>query len=87
MDRLGRFSVAIEFAKARRNYVAIEQFYVLIELARVGRISIAREDFHVAIELDTIESSVAHDRLGVRKAGAHDSVAPCYVVIKEAMCE
>ena len=92
MARLGRFSitteyfyVAIELAKARRNYVATEQFYVAIELARVGRISIAIEDFYVTTELATIESSIAHDRAGREKAGAHDSVVPCCVTTKEAM--
>ena len=40
--------VAKKLAKARRKYVAIEQFYVTIEMARVGR------NF-VATELVTIE--------------------------------
>ena len=33
----------------------------------------------------TIESSAAHDRVGRAKAGMHDSVASCCVVIEGAM--
>ena len=39
--------MSIELAKARRNYVATEQFYVVIELAKVGRIYVTIEDFYV----------------------------------------
>ena len=80
------YYVATEFAKSRRNYVATEQFYVAIELARVGRISFATEDFYVTTELATTKSSIAHDRVGRTKAGAHDIMALCCVAIEEAMC-
>ena len=76
-----QFYVATELAKARRNYVAIEQFYAAIELAKVGRISILIKGFYVMTE-----SSATHDKAGRAKAGAHDSVAPCCVATKEAMC-
>ena len=55
------------------------KFYVAKELARVRRISIPLEDFYVVIELATTKSSAAHYRAGRTKAGAHDSVALCYV--------
>ena len=74
-----------KLAKAKRNYVVIEQFYVAIEFARVGRISVVIKDFYVATELATIESSAAHDRDERMKAGAHNSVASCCVVIEKAM--
>ena len=80
-----QFYVETELAKAKRNYVATEKFYVEIELARVGRISVAIEDFYVAMELVTTESFVAHDRARRVKAGVHDSMASCCVVIEEAM--
>ena len=37
-------------------------------------------------ELATKKNSTAHDRARHAKAGAHDSVASCCVVISEAMC-
>ena len=77
--QMERFCVATELTKARRNYVATEQFYVAIELTRVERIYITIEDFYVPTEVATTESSVAHDRAGRVKAGAHDSVASCRV--------
>ena len=72
-------------AKARRNYVAIEQFYVAIELARVRRISVAIEDFYIATGLATTKISAAHDRAGRAKVGAHDSVALCCLATEKAM--
>ena len=44
------------------------------------------EDFYVSIELATTESFAAHSRAGRAKVGAHDSVASCCVMKKEAMC-
>ena len=85
LSRLSIFYVATELAKVRRNYAATEQFYVTIELAMVGRISFTTKDFYVAIELATTESSTSHDSAGNVKAGAHDSVALCYVSIEQAM--
>ena len=49
------------------------EFYVVIE------------DFYVSTELAMIESSSAHNRAGRVKAGAHNSVAPCYVATEKAM--
>ena len=69
-------TVATELDKARRNYVAIEQFYVAIELAKLRRNSVAIKDFWVAIELAITESSAAHDKVGRAKAGVQDSCCP-----------
>ena len=56
-----------------------ECYYVATELAKSRR-------NYVATELAPKKSSVAHNRVGRTKAGAHDIMALCCVAIEEAMC-